>query len=607
MAYLGTKDARKVNEAIDVFFSIKKAGVLSSGLAATCTATVYDETGTSFSTPAVSEWATAIYKFSFTPDTPGNWTAKVVESSVPAADSWAWIVDANTLSDDTDDIQTRLPAALVGGRMDSSVGAMAANVITAAAIATDAIGSDEIAASAVTEIQAGLATSAALATVQADTDDIQTRLPASLSGGRMRSQVEGMDAGTVTAAAVATDAIDSDAIAASAVTEIQAGLATSAAVATVQADTDDIQTRLPATLSGGRMRSQVEGIDAGAITAASTAADFSTEAAADTQTGLTAQGYTAARAPNLDNLDATVSSRATPAQVNTEVDTALADVRLDELVQNAAAPATPTANSFIDRITSKDAGQTYDRSTDSLEAIKDSLSGAGPTAAQIADAVWEEAIADHSGTVGSTAEALAAAASGGAGLTAQQVRDAMKLAPTAGAPAVGSVDEALDNIEADTAAIEPLVTANLDATVSSRAVPGDAMALVVGAVTAATVATGAIDADALATDAVSEIADGVWDEVLAGHLAPGTTGEALSNASAGGAGLTAQQVRDALQLAPTGATQPGSVDDKLDDLATCCAGVPAAVDAQLSGSHGAGNWEGGGGGGSADVVEIVGV
>lgn len=45
----------------------------------------------------------------------------------------------NTLQADTDDIQTRLPAALVGGRMDSSVGAMAANVITAASIAALAL------------------------------------------------------------------------------------------------------------------------------------------------------------------------------------------------------------------------------------------------------------------------------------------------------------------------------------------------------------------------------------------------------------------------------------------------------------------------------------
>ena len=51
---------------------------------------------------------------------------------------------------DTFDIQTRLPAALVGGRIDSSTGAMAANVITAASTAADVIA----------EIQAGLATPA---------------------------------------------------------------------------------------------------------------------------------------------------------------------------------------------------------------------------------------------------------------------------------------------------------------------------------------------------------------------------------------------------------------------------------------------------------------
>jgi hypothetical protein len=53
---------------------------------------------------------------------------------------------------DTDNIQTRLPAALVSGRMDSDVGAMQANVVTAAAIAADAIGASELSAAAATEI-----------------------------------------------------------------------------------------------------------------------------------------------------------------------------------------------------------------------------------------------------------------------------------------------------------------------------------------------------------------------------------------------------------------------------------------------------------------------
>lgn len=106
----------------------------------------------------------------------------------------------------------------------------AAGAIDAAAIATDAITNAELSATAVTEIQAGLATSAEIAAVQADTDNIQTRLPTALVGGRMDSSVGAIAAGTVTAAAYATGAIDANALAASAVAEIQAGLATPAQV-----------------------------------------------------------------------------------------------------------------------------------------------------------------------------------------------------------------------------------------------------------------------------------------------------------------------------------------------------------------------------------------
>lgn len=70
---------------------------------------------------------------------------------------------------DTQDIQGRLPAALVSGRIDASVGAMAAGVVTAAAIATGAIDADAIAADAVTEIQSGLSTLTA-AQVNAEVD-----------------------------------------------------------------------------------------------------------------------------------------------------------------------------------------------------------------------------------------------------------------------------------------------------------------------------------------------------------------------------------------------------------------------------------------------------
>lgn len=147
--------------------------------------------------------------------------------------------DIAAVQSDTNDIQTRLPAALVSGRIDASVGAMAANVMTAAAAAADLT----------TELQTGLATAAALTTVGgnvttilADTNDIQTRLPAALVSGRMDSSVGAMAADVLTAAATAADFG----------TEVRTGLATAAALATAQgditsilADTAAVDARLP--------------------------------------------------------------------------------------------------------------------------------------------------------------------------------------------------------------------------------------------------------------------------------------------------------------------------------------------------------------------------
>ncbi len=123
-----------------------------------------------------------------------------------------------TIQADIDDIQTRIPAALVGGRMDASIGAVAANAITAAGLDPDVT----------TELQAGLATSTsitllgldvaaiqtdvnslstAVSNVQTDTNDIQTRLPAALVSGRMDSSTGEMQTDTITADALASDAV----------------------------------------------------------------------------------------------------------------------------------------------------------------------------------------------------------------------------------------------------------------------------------------------------------------------------------------------------------------------------------------------------------------
>lgn len=109
---------------------------------------------------------------------------------------------------DTQDIQTRLPAALVSGRIDASVGAMAANVITDTALAS----------SAVTEIQTGLSTldaagvrtAVGLASANLDTqlaaidDYIDTEVSAikaktdllSFTSGRVDVNVEAVNAST---------------------------------------------------------------------------------------------------------------------------------------------------------------------------------------------------------------------------------------------------------------------------------------------------------------------------------------------------------------------------------------------------------------------------
>lgn len=157
----------------------------------------------------------------------------------------------------------------------------------------------------------------------------------------------------------------------------------------------------------------------------------------------------------------------TAAELNAEVDSALADIDLDHLIQVSAGVEEPTDGSYLDQVMHKAAGQTFSATTDSLEALKDTRpsnaeiaaavwaitsagglagtmkvlvqglkavldkldntleddagtyrftenaleeapSGTGASAAVIADAVWDELIADHD-TEGSTGEALAAA------------------------------------------------------------------------------------------------------------------------------------------------------------------------------------------------------
>jgi hypothetical protein len=107
------------------------------------------------------------------------------------------------------DIQSRLPAALVSGRIDASVGAMAAGVVTAAAVATDAIDADALADGAITA--ATFAASAIDATAIASNAITAAKIAAdAITAAKIADGA--IDAATFAAGAINAAAIASDAI-----------------------------------------------------------------------------------------------------------------------------------------------------------------------------------------------------------------------------------------------------------------------------------------------------------------------------------------------------------------------------------------------------------
>jgi hypothetical protein len=159
----------------------------------------------------------------------------------------ATAAEAAAIQADTNDIQTRLPATLVGGRIDASVGAMASDVITAAALATDAV----------TEIVAGVYN--ALPSGSWTNGSFGDRLLVGLNNNRtvqvtgshhIAADIHELQAGAITegdfadgaisARVIAADAIGSSELAASAITEIQSGLATTTQLTTVETKIDTI-------------------------------------------------------------------------------------------------------------------------------------------------------------------------------------------------------------------------------------------------------------------------------------------------------------------------------------------------------------------------------
>lgn len=92
--------------------------------------------------------------------------------------------------------------------------------------------------------------------------------------------------------------------------------------------------------------------------------------------------------------------------INAACDASIETYKLDHLV-SAADADDPVDDSIIAKLASKDATadwSDFDNTTDSLEAHQDGA-GTPPSAASIADAVWDETLSDHL-TAGDTGKAL---------------------------------------------------------------------------------------------------------------------------------------------------------------------------------------------------------
>lgn|SRR5574340_9889 len=117
--------------------------------------------------PAQAETNYDLVAFTFTGTGAVPVTVQIYTSFPQTGDNYARLgaPAGASVSADVAAVKAVLPAALVSGRIDASVGAMADNVLTATAINADAFTAAKFAADVTTELQSGLATAAALSTV----------------------------------------------------------------------------------------------------------------------------------------------------------------------------------------------------------------------------------------------------------------------------------------------------------------------------------------------------------------------------------------------------------------------------------------------------------
>jgi hypothetical protein len=187
------------------------------------------------------------------------------------------------------------------------------------------------------------------------------------------------------------------------------------------------------------------------------------------------------------------------------------------------------------------------------------LSTTPPTAAGIADAVWDEILSGHAG-VGSTGAALAAA--GGSGDPWATALPGSYGAGTAGKIVGDNINAAISSRMATyTQPTGFLATTFPSGTVASTT------NITAGTVTAGTVSDKTGYALASAPPTAAAVADAVWDEAQSGHTTTGTFGKYLDAAVSGVStgGVSAADIADAVwDEAASGHVGAGSFGARVD-------------------------------------------
>jgi hypothetical protein len=197
--------------------------------------------------------------------------------------------------------------------------------------------------------------------------------------------------------------------------------------------------------------------------------------------------------------------------------------------------------------------------TDAIGSAELAASAVG----EIADGVWDEARAGHvaGGSFGEGVASVQGNVTGSVGSVTGNVGG--NVVGTV-ASVVGAVGSVTGNVGGNVTGSVGSVAAGGITAASFGAGAIDAAAIANAAIDAATFAAGAIDAAAiaadaigaseLATSAVDEIVDQVWDELIAGHLGVGSTGEAAALARVSRASRATSRAVSGRSLATSVAT-----------------------------------------------------